>query len=1034
MACCKVLSSKQLSSVYITSSNGSQLSPAEILVKIMEIFLSRAAAEAGLCSSTTRQVTQIGLNFGQQIQQSGFLQHLPELASAAAERLQLVTPGDSMPAHRAYVPAARSSSGAGGSHSSSSSTGASMSGSTCPAGSPSSSTAESAPASHNTPASAHQSSWSLLVAQEQAIHVMQLCYRCAMNLRWSPEEFFAEVCPEVAAPLIRLACVSCQHVSSLAGPGTAVCTPSSGSTSTGSISRSEPDRAHALRVSVWGAACNVSAVLAAAFMQAPSLPACVTQSPHLLQLLCLVITASAYSSLLLQSPTLEMPAASRTRAADTGFASSTPSNAGDAASGGSSSSSSSKGSSSKSAAKAQQAAVVALSDPAKAWQFACSQQQRLPPSHEELLRLVGSSGRAMLWVAAASAAHVLGNTAGSIKLMTMTSISTSKDPLEAFMSRLNCGVRLYLSLMMSTMHHSEQQRQQEQQQLLSRGSVSFCTELLIPALMPTVMLYWAAAAKALLRGKVQAAVPVETCSYWSVRLVLGRLLVGILPAEPLQQYSTLQLRNRPDSSLAGLQGAAYDMLRARLADLMLLGDDLDSIQVHAVKDVLPYVATISSRLLRKFSSIARADGSQADSSSSTSSHAKAPGPDAAAAAAEYQRHTVSLPNFVTQLDGLWYITAPPQTQHGSDSDVASGNTSKPANPGPGSSAARPVSVLAEELAPYSVLLCQLFEASTRCRLAGVMNSCLSEMMFACCRPVMVTQSMETATTSSAAAADTALRTVAGGPVQQQLFSQCISVLKLLRADVHGALGLSTVQEPEAIIESLLTGAVSMVAEARAGAAAGLQAPPAAADMLPWLVLVGQVSLYLSAWVAKASAATPTVFLGANRTGPVTLSVPEAMQSAADQAGNALWAAGECGRAVDECLQWLQHGDNAAQLAAAGYDSEAVKQQLQDAAATLEPFSIPKHAWDHAVINHGVEQLQALGLTLTALAIPLACNNPACSNLSGASELQLVGGRSAICAGCLKARYCSRQCQREHWKRHKPVCKALAAAAVNSPQS
>jgi hypothetical protein len=39
----------------------------------------------------------------------------------------------------------------------------------------------------------------------------------------------------------------------------------------------------------------------------------------------------------------------------------------------------------------------------------------------------------------------------------------------------------------------------------------------------------------------------------------------------------------------------------------------------------------------------------------------------------------------------------------------------------------------------------------------------------------------------------------------------------------------------------------------------------------------------------------------------------------------------------------------------------------------------------------------------------------------------VGGRSCICAGCRTARYCSRDCQRQHWKQHKPGCKALAAA-------
>jgi hypothetical protein len=63
------------------------------------------------------------------------------------------------------------------------------------------------------------------------------------------------------------------------------------------------------------------------------------------------------------------------------------------------------------------------------------------------------------------------------------------------------------------------------------------------------------------------------------------------------------------------------------------------------------------------------------------------------------------------------------------------------------------------------------------------------------------------------------------------------------------------------------------------------------------------------------------------------------------------------------------------------------------------------------------------------AISHVCNNPACSNVCGPSEALLVGSRSCVCAGCRTARYCGRACQRAAWRQHRPVCKALAAAAA-----
>ena len=98
---------------------------------------------------------------------------------------------------------------------------------------------------------------------------------------------------------------------------------------------------------------------------------------------------------------------------------------------------------------------------------------------------------------------------------------------------------------------------------------------------------------------------------------------------------------------------------------------------------------------------------------------------------------------------------------------------------------------------------------------------------------------------------------------------------------------------------------------------------------------------------------------------------------------------------------------------------------------FDPFGRSRAA--PAVLRDMQEQLQAAGRVLTTFAIPHACNNPACANVSGPSEAQLVGGRSCICAGCRTARYCGRVCQRQMWRQHKPVCQALAAAGSETAQ-
>jgi hypothetical protein len=81
------------------------------------------------------------------------------------------------------------------------------------------------------------------------------------------------------------------------------------------------------------------------------------------------------------------------------------------------------------------------------------------------------------------------------------------------------------------------------------------------------------------------------------------------------------------------------------------------------------------------------------------------------------------------------------------------------------------------------------------------------------------------------------------------------------------------------------------------------------------------------------------------------------------------------------------------------------------------------------LDEMIVAVRGFGSVLTALPVSCTCNNPTCGNLSETSELKLVKGSSHACSACRTARYCSKECQTKHWKQHKPVCKALVAAAL-----
>jgi hypothetical protein len=126
-------------------------------------------------------------------------------------------------------------------------------------------------------------------------------------------------------------------------------------------------------------------------------------------------------------------------------------------------------------------------------------------------------------------------------------------------------------------------------------------------------------------------------------------------------------------------------------------------------------------------------------------------------------------------------------------------------------------------------------------------------------------------------------------------------------------------------------------------------------------------------------------------------------------------------------QWLDAGSTCEQLAIAGYEPQAVAQQLEHLLAACQ--ALRDSPCDTTARLLTVQKLRSTGLTLCSFAVPCICNNPGCASLSGLSELASVSGLSCICGGCHVARYCGRTCQRAAWKQHKPVCAVLGAAAA-----
>jgi len=698
-------------------------------IALLRRLVVKAADDGVLCSPNGP--LKLGASLGQQLQESGFLDVLPQVLNAAADSLQGIAAtaasrqGEVRPHADAAHAGGRDQGPAATGGTSTAAESQEVGGSSVQSGSRAHSV-NTRP--HLTTASAQDDSNMLQQWLQEAraaswvLHILHSIGPC-----WQQHVFVRRIAPACSAPTVHLALVLLQHVSHHL-----------------SCADQVPSNLDCY-ADIWLAAAHVAAQIFASvdadsFAKEQSLAATVTSrlpphlealvnSPHLLPCLCLCMAMSAYSSLLLQLPAL--PVASGGASSDSSSSStvtlgplaectaspvdcsptsSSRSMAGSSQSGKKKKKTSNKSSGNRQSNDAPAAMASLISNPMQAWQIACSQHHLLPASHEKLLHLLGSSSKVLLWGAAAGA--------GQMSKETFAQGPLPKELASMLASwyclRFHQFAGLYWHLVKHHITSVGMQGLQGLQQCLNQPAAGLGVaateqdrwwpfEQQLHYLIPTLLLYWAVHQPATIITRPD---PVDCADVLSAcAIASGAVRVG--PDKKLEHGKRLMSQLSKQ-----LSAAEQERLQAVLQHTASATPPAchvpQDVQLLVHQELLPLAAQAARQLL------AQADSKLAGSSTGATASGNCSSTGSMQATAVFSRgppHSAwAIIQLLSNLNGHSVDTAAQQVL--TQGHQAEGTTMQ------GSSTAAVQSVTPESAlrswAPHAALFCQLMEFGLRC--------------------------------------------------------------------------------------------------------------------------------------------------------------------------------------------------------------------------------------------------------------------------------------------------------------------------------